>query len=71
MSYIKSEELIKFIDQKEARLGLTIANICNFKDIVNMFANNHNHDVCASCGAIIPEGRQVCSNCEMQNEKAN
>lgn len=36
MSYIKQEALIKFIDERAAGLGVTVANCCNFKDIVKM-----------------------------------
>lgn len=34
MGYIKRDELIKFIDEKGVKLGLTTANICKFKEIV-------------------------------------
>lgn len=36
MSYIEQEALIKFIDERAAGLGITVANCCNFKDIVKM-----------------------------------
>lgn len=30
--------------------------------------NHRNEDRCVSCGEIVPEGRQVCQNCEMENK---
>lgn len=65
MAYIKSEDLIKFIDEKGARYGLTSANICNFKELVRVFTNSATrHNACVVCNTIIPEGRQVCPSCE-------
>lgn len=34
--YISREALVKFIDERGAGLGITVANCCNFKDIVKM-----------------------------------
>lgn len=36
MAYINTEKLIKFIDERGQGLGITVANCCNFKDIVLM-----------------------------------
>lgn len=36
MSYIDKNELIEFIEKRGTGLGVTVANCCNFKDIINM-----------------------------------
>ena len=35
-NYIDADKLIEFIEKRGAGLGVTVANCCNFKDIVKM-----------------------------------
>lgn len=43
-----------------------VSHICNCPYCGRFLAENYNMDVCAVCGEIIPEGRQVCPNCEKE-----
>lgn len=46
MTNIYIERLINFIDKKGASLGLTSANICNFKEIVRSFSRKSTDNFC-------------------------
>ena len=52
--------------QKDNEPNMRSQEVCEVLDKVakKHLVNPENHNLCVSCGEVIPEGRQVCPNCE-------
>ena len=61
------DTLKKYYDRNEMFLGYLI--VTNIIRVANeMLADASCDNTCISCGEIIPEGRQICPNCEKESE---
>ena len=61
--YISRNKLIKFISENKHRLGITVANSCNFREIANMIDAEDVAPVVHAAWMIDEFGRS-CSACE-------
>ena len=52
--------------QKDNKPNMTSQEVYGALDkvVTNHLLDPKNHNLCVSCGVVIPEGRQVCPNCE-------
>ena len=65
--FYEDEAKIQYVDQGEwfgfpAHEKLRVCPYCGSDDVEDW--DEENVDACVSCGAPIPEGRQVCPDCE-------